>query len=436
MVIDAEKGLVVVSRATVPYDMCDITITIADSIIVDGKVVFMHPLQNYAILQYDPSLVLAPVKSAKLATQPMKQGEETIFFGFNVQYRPVVTKTTVTDVTTVTIPASGVPRYRAVNVDAVTVDTGLGGGCGSGVLVAEDGTVQALWLTYLGDRQANHSSWTMGLATHALVPVIDEIKNGGTPNLRILNLETQSVPMSQCRIMGVSEKWIERVESEDRGRHHLFLVRKVDAGYFGGLLEGDIILTLNDTLITRVAGLDVMYNHTTLRAVVVRRQEEIELDVTTVPTSELETNRVVVFCGAILQPPHHAVRQQISKVHSDIYISGCLAGSPAEMYKLAPTCFIMAVNGVPTKDLTAFVRETAKIPNNTYFRLKMMTFDSVPWVATMKKCEHYFPTVEFLKDPSVREGWKRVTYEEGEVKKGEGDLMPEGASVEAVAVGA
>ena len=54
VVIDAEKGLVVISRAIVPYDLCDIYITIADSIIVEGKVVFMHPLQNYAIVRYDP----------------------------------------------------------------------------------------------------------------------------------------------------------------------------------------------------------------------------------------------------------------------------------------------------------------------------------------------------------------------------------------------
>ena len=73
-----------------------------------------------------------------------------------------------------------------------------------------------------------------------------------------------------------------------------------------------------------------------------------------------------------------------------------------------------------------FIRETTKIPDNTYFRLKVMTFDNVPWVATMKKNEHYFPTVEFIKDPSVREGWRRVMYEGGKVTKGEGELMPEG----------
>ncbi|KAI7356073.1 Pro-apoptotic serine [Hortaea werneckii] len=429
LVIDAEKGLVVVSRAIVPYDMCDISVTIADSIIVDGKVVFMHPLQNYAIIKYDPSLVKAPVQTAKLAKDPIKQGEETIFFGFNQNLRPVVARTAVTDITTVAIPASvSTPRYRAVNLDAITVDTSLSGQCGSGVLVREDGTVQALWMTYLGERSAHSGKdieYHLGFGVPALLPVLDEVKSGGKPNLRILNLETQTVQMSQCRIMGVSEDWLERVEHEDPERHQLFMVRKVDAGHVSGLTEGDIILTLNGKLITRVSDMDLMYSNPVLEAVIVRKQQQMSLQVPTVPTSELETDRVVVFCGAVLHRPHHAVRQQISKVHSDIYVSARLRGSPAYMYGLAPTNFIMAVNAVPTPDLESFVRETNKIPDNTYFRLKVMTFDNVPWVATMKKNEHYFPTVEFVKDGSVREGWKRRMYEDGQVRRGEGELMPE-----------
>lgn len=434
LVIDAEKGLVVVSRAIVPYDMCDISVTIADSIIVEGKVVFMHPLQNYAIIKYDPSLVQAPVKSAKLSDKPIKQGETTIFFGFNQNYRPVVAKTAVTDITTVAIPASAAtPRYRAVNLDAITVDTSLSGQCGSGVLVAEDGTVQALWLTYLGERTGHSNKdveYHLGFATPALLPVINEIKSGNKPNLRILNLETQTVQMSQCRIMGVDEKWIERVEHEDPERHQLFMVRKVDAGNVGGLAEGDIILTLNDKLITRVSDLDIMYSNDVLDAVVVRKQEELRLQIPTVPTSELETDRVVVFCGAVLHRPHHAVRQQISKVHSDIYIVARMRGSPAYAYGLAPTNFIMAVNAVPTPDLESFIRETNKIKDNTYFRLTMMTFDNQKWVACLKSNHHYFPTVDFIKDPSVREGWRRVQYEDGEAKKGVGEATAAQEEVE------
>jgi hypothetical protein len=49
-----------------------------------------------------------------------------------------------------------------------------------------------------------------------------------------------------------------------------------------------------------------------------------------------------------------------------------------------------------------------------------MTFDNVNWVVTMKKNDHYFPTMEWIKDTSESSGWRRVTYENGTVVKGEG----------------
>lgn len=111
-----------------------------------------------------------------------------------------------------------------------------------------------------------------------------------------------------------------------------------------------------------------------------------------------------------------------------------MRGSPAYAYGLAPTNFITHVNGRPTPDLDAFLAETSKIPDNTYFRLKVMTFDNVPWVATMKKCEHYFPTVEFIKDPAEETGlgWRKVVHEmdKGTGMSG-GEVLPDARDVDA-----
>ncbi|KKK24788.1 hypothetical protein AOCH_006067 [Aspergillus ochraceoroseus] len=395
LVIDAEKGLVVVSRAIVPYNLCDINITVADSIIVSAKVIFLHPLQNYCIVQYDPTLVQAPVQSAKLNSEYIKQGQDTIFVGFNQNFRIVVARTAVTDITTVSIPANtSAPRYRAINLDAVTVDTGLSGQCSNGVLVGEDGVVHALWLNYLA--------------------------NGVIPKLRILNMESYVVQMSQARIMGVSEEWIQKVTQANPSRHQLFMVRKVDcppAGFAStadDFQEGDIILTLDGQLITRVSELDIMYEKEILEALIVRNGEEMRIQVPTVPTEDLETDRAVVFCGAVLQKPHHAVRQQISKLHSEIYVSARSRGSPAYQYGLSPTNFITAVNGVPTPTLDRFVEEVSKIPDNTYFRLRAVTFDNVPWVVTMKKNDHYFPMSEYVKDDAQPSGWRTISHDKNQ----------------------
>lgn len=54
------------------------------------------------------------------------------------------------------------------------------------------------------------------------------------------------------------------------------------------------------------------------------------------------------------------------------------------------------------------------------FRLKAVTFDDVPWVITMKKNDHYFPTVELIKDAEEESGWRRISYEQGKAVDGEG----------------
>jgi len=409
LVVDAEKGLVIVSRAIVPYDLCDVSVTIAESIIVEGKVLFLHPLQNYAIVQYDPKLVQAPVVSARLSDEPMRQGmlvtippcttcaysqigSETIFLGFNQNLRVVVAKTAVTDITTVAVPAnSTAPRYRAINIDAITVDTSLSGQCGSGVLADEDGTVRALWLTYLGDRAhgGKDVEYHLGLATSSILPIVRQVQQGIIPKLRYLNVELHLVHMSQVRIMGASEEWIRKVEEDNPERHQLFMVRKVECGQSQVLQEGDMILSVNGKVMTRITELDVMYDKEELDMIIIRGCQEMRMKVPTVPTDDLETDRVVIFCGAVLHRPHHAVRQQISKMHSEIYVSARTRGSPAFQYQLVPTNFIMAVNGIKTPDLDSFLAEVSKIPDNTYFRLRVITFDNVPFVISIKKNEHY-----------------------------------------------
>ncbi|KAI9910374.1 hypothetical protein PsorP6_010922 [Peronosclerospora sorghi] len=53
LAIDEEKGLVVVDRTTVTESIGDVIVTFASTIMVPDQVVFVHPVHNFTIVQYD-----------------------------------------------------------------------------------------------------------------------------------------------------------------------------------------------------------------------------------------------------------------------------------------------------------------------------------------------------------------------------------------------
>ena len=66
LIVDEERGYVLVDRNTVPIAIGDVSITFAGSLEVKGKIEKLHPLHNYAIVSYDPeSIGNTPVRAAK-----------------------------------------------------------------------------------------------------------------------------------------------------------------------------------------------------------------------------------------------------------------------------------------------------------------------------------------------------------------------------------
>lgn len=402
LVVDAEKGYVLVSRMVVPHDLCDIYITVADSVIIPARVVFLHPIQNYTIVAYDPKLVRAPIQSAEFSDIPLKQGEQVTFVGHNHNLRMVNTKTRVTDISTVTIPlgADLSPRYRSVNVDAVELDTPLTSDCMSGVMADSDGTVRGLWLVYLGNADSKGDlEYRFGVDAVSIKTVIDQLKRGEKPNPRFLDIEVNANSVVQARILGVGNEWIKKVEESNNERHDLFSIGRVSSGTSEYLREGDIILAIDGKVVTRVSELDVLYDTKELAVTVVRSKKEMTVTVPTVSTDDLTTNWVVSWCGTTIHKPHHAVLQQLKKPPSEVYVVSCASGSPANQYGIASTYFITHVNSTPTPTLDKFWNIISDIADNSYVKLRIVTFDNVACACSIKTNYHYFPTSQLVRDP-------------------------------------
>ncbi|KAF8986080.1 hypothetical protein BGZ46_009877 [Entomortierella lignicola] len=413
LVVDAERGLIVVSRNIVPFAMGDLNVTIADSIIVPGKVVYLHPTHNFAIVSYNPKDIGGtPIQSAKISPINLVQGHQVSLVAFNHNQRPICLRTIVTDITSVTIPHNATPRFRGINLDAITLDTPLAQQCSSGVLADSEGRVQGLWLSYLGERNnsGRDNEYHLGLHISTIMPVLLPMQKGLYPKLRSLNIEVVTVQMAQARHMGLSDEWVKKVEEANPSRHHIFMVRRTETGSVSAsiLQELDLILSINGKVITRMYELDVQYDATELDMVVLRKKEEVKL---TVPTEEIDgngTSRLAIWAGAMMHEPHKAVLQQSKTLPSRVYVSARSKGSPSYMYGMVPTMWITHINGTPTPDLDALLKAVRQCADNSYVRVKTMSFDMIPTVLSIKTNMHYWPTAEMVRDDNEESGWRKV----------------------------
>jgi hypothetical protein len=172
--------------------------------------------------------------------------------------------------------------------------------------------------------------------------------------------------MSQARDMKVSEEWINRVEVANPSCHQLFKVKKrtIQCDDNSRALLGDIILTPNGSIITRLFELDITDDAEVLDTRVVRYGEEVNLELQTVMADDFEIKRAVLFCGVTLQPPHHAARVRIGKPPSEVLVSSVMRGSPESHYGLSPATFIPHINDMVACDLDSFLEAAMTISGN------------------------------------------------------------------------
>ncbi|CUM64104.1 uncharacterized protein PRCAT00001695001 [Priceomyces carsonii] len=419
VVIDSTNGYVIVSRRFVPHDMCDIFVIFAESVDVPASVVFLHPNQNYAVLKYDPKLVLADVQTPKFSHIPLRRGEQVDFVGYNYNLRLVTDSVKVSSVSSLNVPAASLsPRYRGTNLECILLDNKLCQECDAGVLTDNDGTIRSFWLTFLGETNCDQTGdrmYRMGLDVTDVLYVIELLKDRKVPNnLRILDAEFTSTTILQGRTRGVPQHWINKFEDVCDDELKFLSVERVSASRLNQppnpLRTGDIILSVNDSIVKTMRDLSVMYQSEQLLFKVIRQKKEIDIMVPTIDASSINTSHVVFWCGAILQAPHHGVRQLMEKIPSEVYVTRKSAGGPAHQYGITTNSFITHVNDQETKTILDFIKVVKDIPDATYLKLRLVSFDFIPLAISLKTNYHYFPTSELKKTPEL-DKWIEIEHE-------------------------
>jgi S1-C subfamily serine protease len=406
LIVDKERGYVLVDRNTVPIAMGDVTITFAGSLEVEGQVEALHPLHNYAIVSYDPaSIGNTPVREAVFNSKTLRPGNDVWVVGIKGDHQLVHQQSKVSSVDPLMLPLSRTLRFRDSNIEGIALVNAPDGF--DGVLVDNKGEVLATWSSFAVQTGGDSGQFNRGVGSEVAQQFVDIVRQGKP----FYSLEAEFVyaPLFAARKMGVDDEWVERLEENNPVRRRALSISRLVAGTPAAelLQNGDMVLAIDGDVVTSFRELEHAVQKPEVTVTVWRNGEVLHIPVQTAALDGKGIGRAISWAGALIQDPHRAMAAQRGVARDGVYVAYFSYGSPATRYGLWAGRRVVEVNETPTPDLQSFVNAVKDIRHRESVRVKTVSWNGTPEVITLKLDTQYWPAYEIRR---TADGWKRVDF--------------------------
>jgi len=407
VIVDAAHGLVAVDRNTVPVAAGDVRITFAGTLEVAGRVSYIHPLHNLAIVAYDPAAIGdTPARSASLLKGEVAPGDDVLVAGLNADGRLVAQRSQVGSIDPVSFPLSRTLQFRESNLSTVRLVNGPADF--DGVIADGRGRVLALWSSFAFENGRQVQQVNQGIPAEIVLETLSHARDG----LPLYSLEAELAPrtLAEARKLGLAAAWIRRIEEHSPTRREVLSVTRLVAGSAtaGVLQPGDLLLAIDGAVVNSFREVDRALVSGEARVTVWRDGAERDLDLATTRLTGRGIDRIVVWAGATLQQPHRAMAAQRGIPPQGVFVAFFMYGAPASRYHLWAGRRIVEVDGVPTPDLDAFLEAVSGPPDRSSLRLKTVNWNDAVDVITLKLDKHYWPAYQLRRSGDQ---WQRSPIE-------------------------
>ncbi len=358
LIVDTRRGYVVVDRNTVPVAMGDVRITFGGAVEVPGKVEFIHPLHNLAVVSYDPkSIGATPVRAATLLARELHAGDEVWVVGAHNDARIMSQKTQVSSLEVLSFPLSRTLRFRDSNIEAINLINPPGDF--DGVLADENGDVLGLWSSFAFESTRELEQDNHGMPADIVAEMIDVV--GANRTLYSFEADFDLISLASARKLGLSDAWVRRFEDHDpRHRQVLSIDRLVGGSPASALLEpGDLVLAIDGKVVDRFREVERAVQRPGVSVTIWRDGAEKTLQLATVPLNGRDMDRVLEWAGATLQAPHRAMALQRGIAPEGVFVAFFNYGSPSAHYGLYAGRRITEVDGQPRRTSMRSSRQSA-----------------------------------------------------------------------------
>lgn len=404
LVVDAERGWVLVDRDTVPVSLGDATVTFGGGFTVPARVRWLHPTENLALLSYDPAhLIENNVGEVKLDGRPLRRGQAVTVVGLDRSQQVVWRRTEVEAVKPWSIGAPRTPAWTPSNFEIVDLQDAVSSS--GGAVLDRRGRVRASWASYVDRSGKELSSWFAGLPSAVLLESLAQIARDEAAPLFVPAAQLEPLDLKAARALGLSEQRVQALLSARPARLELLQVSRLSVGSpaAAALKVGDLIIELDGQLGPSGQQIDsACLAGQPLPLRVLREGAELDVALQPQPRDVLGPDRLLQWAGALLQDVPPAVLDQRSAAPGGVYVTAVETGSPASRYKLRSTLRIVAVNDVPVANLDEAAAVLGAASAASAARLRVVELDGKEAVLTLKPDPEVWPTLRFDRGP---EGW-------------------------------
>jgi pro-apoptotic serine protease NMA111 len=403
VVVDAAKGLVVVDRDTVPVSMGDVKITFASALEVPGKVVYVNPLHDLAVVQYDPKLIgKTPVKAVSFAATQLKSGDSVKIVGYQPDGNLSSLETRVASEDPVLFPLSRTLRFRDTNLEVLSLVNAPDNM--TGVMLDKSGRVAALWVSFVFDDGSRSQEVQRGIPADVVEDMVHRVESGA--ELRSLDVEIYPMPMAQARKLGLPDDWSAKIGTASPEKREVLAVARLtsDTPAEQALQSGDMLLAVDGKPVATFRQVEKASTRKDLDLTILRDGAVKDIKTSTVALPSDGTERILLWAGALLQKPHHAAAAQRQVPSEGLLVGFYNFGSPASRYGLVAGWRIVGVNGVATPDMDSFIKVVQGLKDRDNVRLAVRNWEGTGQVITLKLDQKYWPTYEVN---HTDQGWQR-----------------------------
>lgn len=405
LIVDANEGLIITDRNTVPVELGDLEITFFSTYKLPGEVVFLHPLHNIAILKYDPALLGdVDIQTLELADTFPSPDEPLELIGYRND--GTIRKQKVSNLSEVTLyfDLPQLSRYQQIPIDVLSAS--LVGPTLGGPLINADGVIQAVWqsFAYQSGDEIKEGEWAMPAAV--IRNVVERYKRGDELYIVPGSFIYQS--LDKARERGLNSDWIRRIADAAKVHRRVMAVRQVVGSDDNPLMVGDILLQVGDSIPSTFSDLERLFQHPIVDVIVLRDGRELRLQVTAQPFRGQTTRRALLWAGSLLQEPHFELAYQRGNTTKGVFITGTLGGSPSIQDRLYRNRFITAVDGVSVSSLDEFIDQIKSKNESLPVSLTVVAMNGYRSVVSVEPEYNFWPTVELSKNA---DGWSRTTFD-------------------------